>query len=132
MATHSSNLAWKIHQTEKPGGLQSMGSQRVGHNWAIEHTHTCTAYIISLVPFIKDGNQNLDTRNAYCCQYIIVSRPYQQRKGTLSYSPNATHVHLFYFCIHASVYISRQIYSKNCEFIPLPVLSVQYYKVPLL
>ena len=32
MATHSSNLAWKIPWTEEPGGLQSMGSQRVGHD----------------------------------------------------------------------------------------------------
>ena len=32
MATHSSILAWKISWTEEPGGLQSMGSQRVGHN----------------------------------------------------------------------------------------------------
>ena len=32
MATHSSILAWKISWMEEPGGLQSMGSQRVGHN----------------------------------------------------------------------------------------------------
>ena len=32
MATHSSILAWKIPWTEEPGGPQSMGSQRVGHN----------------------------------------------------------------------------------------------------
>ena len=32
MATHSSILAWKIAWTEEPGGLQSTGSQRVGHN----------------------------------------------------------------------------------------------------
>ena len=32
MATHSSILAWKISWMEKPGGLQSMGSQRVGHD----------------------------------------------------------------------------------------------------
>ena len=31
MATHSSTLAWKIPWMEKPGGLQSLGSQRVGH-----------------------------------------------------------------------------------------------------
>ena len=31
MATHSSTLAWKIPWTEEPGRLQSMGSQRVGH-----------------------------------------------------------------------------------------------------
>ena len=34
MATHSSTLAWKIPCTEDPGGLQSMGSRRVGHDWA--------------------------------------------------------------------------------------------------
>ena len=32
MATHSSILAWKIPWTEKPGGLQSMGLQTVGHD----------------------------------------------------------------------------------------------------
>ena len=32
MATHLSILAWRIPWTEEPGGLQSMGSQRVGHN----------------------------------------------------------------------------------------------------
>ena len=33
MAPHSSTLAWKIPWTEEPGGLQSMGLLRVGHNW---------------------------------------------------------------------------------------------------
>ena len=32
MATHSSILAWRIPWTEEPGGLQSMGSKRVGHD----------------------------------------------------------------------------------------------------
>ena len=35
MATHSSTLAWKIPQIEQPGGLQSMGSQRAIHDWAM-------------------------------------------------------------------------------------------------
>ena len=34
MATHSSSFAWEIPWTEEPGGLQPMGSQRVGHNLA--------------------------------------------------------------------------------------------------
>ena len=33
MATHSNILAWEIPWTEEPGRLQSMGSQRVGHEW---------------------------------------------------------------------------------------------------
>ena len=32
MVTHSSILAWRIPRTEEPGGLQSMGSQRLGHD----------------------------------------------------------------------------------------------------
>ena len=38
MTTHSSIVAWKIPWTEEPGRLQSMGLQKVGHNWATEHT----------------------------------------------------------------------------------------------
>ena len=46
MATQFSILAWRIPWTEKPGGLQSMGLQRVGHDWATNiftfhfHSHT--------------------------------------------------------------------------------------------
>ena len=42
MATHTSTLAWKIPWTKEPGGLQSMGSQRVGHDWAT----SLSSYII--------------------------------------------------------------------------------------
>ena len=38
MATHSSKLAWRIPWTEEPCGLQSMGLQRIGHNWANKYT----------------------------------------------------------------------------------------------
>ena len=40
MSTHSSILAWEIPWTKEPRGLESMGSQRVGHNWTTEHAHT--------------------------------------------------------------------------------------------
>ena len=46
MAPHSSTLAWKIPRTEYPGRLQSMGSQRVGHNWATS---------LSLSPSLKSN-----------------------------------------------------------------------------
>ena len=49
MATHSSVLAWRIPGTGKPGGLPSMGSHRVGHDWsnlaaaaAAAYTKKCT------------------------------------------------------------------------------------------
>ena len=44
MATHSSILAWGIPQIEELGGLQSTGSQRVGHDWAP------IAFTLSLAP----------------------------------------------------------------------------------
>ena len=45
MEPHSSTLAWKIPRTEEPGGLQSMGSQRVGHNWG--SLSTIILYIVT-------------------------------------------------------------------------------------
>ena len=50
MAPHSSTLAWKIPWTEEPGRLQSMGSLRVGHDWAT-HFH-------SSLSCIGEGNGN--------------------------------------------------------------------------
>ena len=49
MATHSSILAWRIPWTEEPGGLQSTGSQRVGHNWVIK-SNTEYTYVYTHVP----------------------------------------------------------------------------------
>ena len=37
MATHSGVLAWSVPWTEEPGGLQSMGSHRAGHDWVTKH-----------------------------------------------------------------------------------------------
>ena len=46
MATHSSILAWRTPWTEEPSGLQSMGSQRVGHDW-VTSTFTSTTGTLS-------------------------------------------------------------------------------------
>ena len=54
MATHSSILAWKIPWTEEPGGPQSMGSQRVGHDLATKQEHIIAA-AISLGVFVKSN-----------------------------------------------------------------------------
>ena len=40
LATHTSILAWGIPWIEEPGGLQSLGLQRVGHSSILTHTHT--------------------------------------------------------------------------------------------
>ena len=50
MATHSSILAWRIPGREEPGGLQSMGFQRVGHDWAHKHglSYWNVTYLVKL------------------------------------------------------------------------------------
>ena len=44
MATHSSIAVWRIPGPEEPGGLQTMRSQRVGHDWVTKHALTLTFY----------------------------------------------------------------------------------------
>ena len=46
MANYSSVLAWRIPWTEEPGGLQSMGSQRVGHGWAADTHSPCVLHMV--------------------------------------------------------------------------------------
>ena len=53
IATHSSILVWKIRWTEDPGGLQSIGSQRVGHDWA---TNTQTHMMWKVSKNVTDTN----------------------------------------------------------------------------
>ena len=49
MATHSSILSWRILWLEEPGGLQSMGSQRVRHNWGINNFKWAEMLSIAIV-----------------------------------------------------------------------------------
>ena len=67
MATQSSILAWRIPWTEEPGGLQSMGSQRVRHIWATKHPSplpvlfwevTCVTFLVITV-FQKSTSREL-------------------------------------------------------------------------
>ena len=48
MASHSNILAWRIPWTEEPGGLQSMGSQRVGQD-CVTNTFTFALYVTDLI-----------------------------------------------------------------------------------
>ena len=86
MATHSSILAWRIPWTEEPGGLQSIGWQRVGHDWA--HTHLGLAQglrvvniVVAQYPFpgTEDCFQEplFEYQNPWIlkCLYVIYTHP---------------------------------------------------------
>ena len=47
MAAHSSIFAWRMPWTEEPGGLQSLGSPRVGHDFTSTHAWTCYLFDLS-------------------------------------------------------------------------------------
>jgi len=53
MATHSRILAWKTPWTEQSGGLQSMGSQRIRHDWAHTHAWVCLGFSSSGIQWLK-------------------------------------------------------------------------------
>ena len=62
-SNHCSILAWKILQTEDPGGLWSTGSQRVRHNWNnLTHTHTHTRGILGPQPGMEPTSPALEGR----------------------------------------------------------------------
>ena len=64
MATHSSTLAWKI-PWEDPGRLQSMGSQRVGHDWA-----TSLSLSLPFAPPEKSSLTPLCNKTLLCVYYV--------------------------------------------------------------
>ena len=70
MATHSSFLAWRIPGTGEPGGVTSMGSRRVGHDWS-DLIATClkgaflVAQMVKNLPIIVGFSE--DQGNLACC-----------------------------------------------------------------
>ena len=68
MAPHSSTLAWKILWMEEPGGLQSMGLQRVGHDWA-----TWLSFFFLSIPFLKYGPQIIISSSSSSITWELVS-----------------------------------------------------------
>ena len=56
MAIHSSILAWGIPWIEEPGGLHSMGLQRIGHDWAINTYSNTLIESNELLYFLEEGS----------------------------------------------------------------------------
>ena len=72
LATHSSIPAWRIPWTEEPGGLLSIGSQRVGNNWAT-NTHTIIRETNEEAPKIP-GTTKLHRAREVCSGEISTPR----------------------------------------------------------
>ena len=93
MATCSSILAWKIPWTEKPGRLQSMGSQKVGHDWACTHTHLKTrtfSYMTGIQLY-------------YIQEIHLIYSPYSDFTNDPN---NIIYIYIFFFPIQDSIRIN--------------------------
>ena len=111
MATHSSTLAWRIPWTEDPGGLQSTGSQRVGHDWATSLSLSELFYR-NKGPYPSGGWWLQAEHSArtpdwleleswwlgFLEQHLIILPPTNQRSITCPASFQPTHLHLR-FCL---------------------------------
>ena len=93
MATHSSILAWRIPWTEEPGRLESMGSQRVGHDWSnlaacilrngrsdcdLTHTHT---QIVQNFYFVREDRFSSPFLGSPHCCLLLVPLPWVSPDG---------------------------------------------------
>ena len=75
MAPHSSTLAWKIPWMEEPGRPQSMGSQRVGHDWA-----TSLSFFLSLSRRWRGINSILKNNPATSAVSCLAGSPLQRNQ----------------------------------------------------
>ena len=112
MATHSSTLAWEIPWTEVRGRLQSMGSQRVGHDWATSLHFTFRNYDGSKYTFMdrvpdrllpKHGKLNVLSGRSF--------RKQQKQEGT-TFSPETDHI-TFMWEVPSLYTEERSIISKD-------------------
>ena len=82
MATHSSVLAWRIPETGEPGGLPSVGSQRVGHDWsdlAATQRSPCSLLRVSDVYYFEEQYSLYQFKSKYESKMIIDSETYDSR-----------------------------------------------------
>ena len=99
MATHFGNLAWKIPWAEEPGGLKSMVSQRVGHDWVTKQQQPEVRIVDTF-----DGGQWLEGHAKsvpglleMCCFLILVlvTLEYWVDKNSLSYVFRICALHMY-------------------------------------
>ena len=104
MTTHSSTLAWKILWIEEPGRLQYMGSQRVGHDWAISLSlsiYTSLGILWDYHLFCR-GSWMQMVSTPCMCMYISVWMG-QFLCSHASYTHTHTHIHTLHLFIILNV-----------------------------
>ena len=116
MATHCNILAWRIPWTEEPGGLQSMGSQRVGHDW-VTFTLKIPYWLISSM-ILTLGYLSLVLSLDTCCKTQLCPRLFCSALP-FSYLPVPEQSHSP-FCISEN-FLDKGLSQSNRD--PTPLVS---------
>ena len=90
LAPHSSILVWRIPWTEEPGGLQSMGLQRVGHSWTAEHAHK-TSLLHEWIPRVLGYPPLFLSSNAVDCGGTMFFPSFIKTSGILEHPCSGPH-----------------------------------------
>ena len=111
-AVHSSILAWRIPWTEQSGGLQSLGSQRVGHNWVTnilaQHNYVCFWIIYSYNTRKQGGLKQI---------FLQYDRQYYYRRKSVFYQSNCKRCLMFIFIkYYPFLYALVEFFNQNCVF----------------
>ena len=121
MAPHSSTLAWKIPWMEEPGGLQSMGSQRVWHNWATSLLYFTCVYIylwsavswgFSVIRHVCKDNVLFPTSHFLLDSLQLDFGPYQSKISSLPLHQSRVTRHL-----HEANRVVSSWFSSYCDMI---------------
>ena len=124
MATHSSTLAWKIPWTEEPGRPQSMGSQRVWHDWATSLFHRLVIAFLPrskhlLISWLQSPSAVICHRDHLInfCYYLPEKK---KMKRTSSILPKSKLIALKYWCDFNS-WVSKFHLAKVASFEAMPL-----------
>ena len=82
MATHSSILAWRIPGLEEPGGLPSMGSHRLGHDWSNLAAAAAENELTHAINDMEKVSKQSDNEHFNLCEYMYNIR-LKQRNSKL-------------------------------------------------
>ena len=121
VATHSSSLAWRTPKTEKPGGLQSLGSQRVGHDW-VTNILTFMHFYLTLV---KDVTLTHLLNMIQCFQSLLW---YLLSHSICSYVDSASLSYICLMVLQRSINSNKFKSMKSKEEYNLPMFLISLQK----
>ena len=101
MATHSSILAWRIPWTEEPGRLQSMGWQRVRHDWATKKEKKCIMHTEKMKR-TRDKSIQLNSHKVHTCMITTSSNKILSTPEIMASLLSKCNHYLYRFIIYES------------------------------